>query len=343
MIKTVIVGGGVSGAYCAYLLAKRGLPPVIFDPSHPREKPCGGLVSLLCLDLFPFLKKLPIKHNERDKIYVISPKGKKVCINFRNKRVFIFSRLEFDRHLLNMAIEKGAEFINKKVTSIERKNNLWEIKTNLQTYLAKTIIGADGVNSLVREKILGPLDSRNKGLCFGYLVRGLEKEEITIRFSPYRNGYLWIIPRSEHTNLGIGCSEIKNSYGIKKELDHFIIDNLPKIEIISKWAAQTPNIKNIQIFNSSLSGKNWILIGDAAGHTSPLSGEGILYSLLDGELAAQAIEMKKPHIFDKLWKETYGRSLFVDIIIGKIVAKKSIRELYCQSLKLEKVVHFFRV
>jgi geranylgeranyl reductase family protein len=40
-----IVGGGPAGAFAAYLLAKRGAHVRLFDPSHPREKPCGGGVT----------------------------------------------------------------------------------------------------------------------------------------------------------------------------------------------------------------------------------------------------------------------------------------------------------
>src|SRR6476660_937458 len=42
---TAVVGAGPSGAWAAYCLARRGARVTIFDPSHPREKPCGGGVT----------------------------------------------------------------------------------------------------------------------------------------------------------------------------------------------------------------------------------------------------------------------------------------------------------
>src|SRR5688500_6662720 len=41
----VIVGAGPAGAWAAYTLARRGVRVTIFDPTHPREKPCGGGIS----------------------------------------------------------------------------------------------------------------------------------------------------------------------------------------------------------------------------------------------------------------------------------------------------------
>jgi flavin-dependent dehydrogenase len=64
MIEVAIVGGGPAGAYCAYNLAENGICPIIFDHSHPREKPCGGMISPLAQELFPFLKELPIEHKK---------------------------------------------------------------------------------------------------------------------------------------------------------------------------------------------------------------------------------------------------------------------------------------
>jgi hypothetical protein len=40
-----VVGAGPAGAWAAYTLARRGARVTIFDPSHPREKPCGGGVT----------------------------------------------------------------------------------------------------------------------------------------------------------------------------------------------------------------------------------------------------------------------------------------------------------
>ncbi len=311
MIEVAIVGGGPAGSHCAESLAENGIYPVIFDHTHPREKPCGGLVSPLAQRFFPFLKRLPIRHSSKSRLHLIYPNGRDLCISTRES-LLGFSRLKLDQFLVNMAVDKGVKLVKEKVMALERKKDFWNIKTTHGVYNAKILIGADGVNSLARRKIIGPLKKRDKGVCCGYFVRGLEEEDVIIKFLVHRKGYIWVIPRDDHTSLGIGASEASRSYGLRQELNAFIKERYPHAEKISRWTALIPNIKNFRTFQIPIAGPDWILIGDAAGHVSPFSGEGIAYALLDGELAAQAVVENKPDMFNKLWKEAYGTSLLID-------------------------------
>src|SRR5205823_4159811 len=40
-----VVGAGPAGSWAAFSLARRGARVLLIDPSHPREKPCGGGVT----------------------------------------------------------------------------------------------------------------------------------------------------------------------------------------------------------------------------------------------------------------------------------------------------------
>jgi geranylgeranyl reductase family protein len=340
VIKVAIVGAGPAGSYCAYKLAETGLYPSIFDHSHPREKPCGGLISALAQEYFPFLKRLPIVHSKRNTMNLISPSGRRLIIRFREGKLVGFSRLKFDQYLLNMAVNEGADLIEEKVIGLERKYGWWKVRTQKQAYAVKTLVGADGVNSMVRRNIIGSLSKRDKGLCFGYFVKGLEKEDITIKFLPTKKGFIWIIPRGEDTSLGIGSAEIRRHHELKNELDTFISKFCPQAEKISAWTALIPNVKDVKTFRHPIAGSNWILIGDAAGHVNPISGSGIIYALLDGELAAKLIVEDHPELFNKLWIKTYGQTLFLDTMLSGWVYKRPLLEFYCICLKIQSVMPF---
>ncbi|MEM2145608.1 MAG: hypothetical protein QW279_09620 [Candidatus Jordarchaeaceae archaeon] len=271
-------------------------------------------------------------------IYLVSPYGRRVSINLKKSEVICVSRLKFDQYLLNMALDKGAELKHEKVVDIERKGKLWKVVTARNIYLAKKLVGADGVNSIVRRKVAVPFKNADIGICSGYYAESLGNEEISFYFLPYRKGYIWIIPRKDYTCIGIGCLEATHSKNLRRELDLFIKRNRPNTKIISKWAALIPIIKDISTFFSHVAGSNWVLIGDAAGHVNPTNGEGIPYALLDGELAAQTIAEDDMILFEKLWRQVYGLNLLLSVKLRKWLYKKYVLEPYCTYVKIKSVI-----
>jgi len=342
MINVAIIGAGPAGSYCAYKLTEQGISPTLFDHSHPREKPCGGLIPANAQEFFPFLKNIPVEHSERNSMQLISLSGRKTIVRFKKGMLRGFSRLKFDQHLLNMALNKGSELIEEKVTGLEQKYGWWKVRTQRQTYSVKTLVGADGVNSLVRRNTIGSLDKADKGLCFGYITKGLEKEDITIKpfVLPKNKGYMWIIPRGDTTSVGVGSLGIFRPNELKNLVNTFISTHCPRAEKISEWAALIPNVRQVKTFHRPIAGRNIILIGDAAGHVSPITGSGIAYAMLDGELAAETIAEGHPEMFNEKWIKTYGQWLFLETILRDWVYKQPLFELYCKFLKIQMAMAF---
>jgi flavin-dependent dehydrogenase len=298
MIDVAIIGAGPAGSFCAFKLAQQGICPILFDYSHPREKPCGGMVFDFMFDLFPILKNLPIRFFQSNSMRVISPSGITMTNQLRNGRYVCFSRLSFDQALLNTALAEGAKLIKEKVIGLERVQGYWRIKTQNQCYSAKTLVGADGVNSLVRRHTVLPLNKKDKGICFGYFMSGLEKEVI-------------------------------------RQIEAFTEKYCSRGQKIAQWTALIPNIKDVRTLYIPVSGRNWVLIGDAAGHVNPINGSGIIYAMYDGQLASEAIVKGRPEQFYMLWYETYGRDMFMDVKLRGWIYKRPILELYCMYMKTQ--------
>jgi geranylgeranyl reductase len=305
--EVAIVGGGPAGAYCAFNLARQGIKLLIFDHSHPREKPCGGGISPPVLKKFPFVEKFRSSGFTFGNFRIITCIDTQVMTKSLENG-FCISRKILDQGILEMAVQSGAKLVKEKVLDVREKGKIWNIVTNKTMFSTKVLVGADGVNSIVRRRTVGPISKENLALTFGYFATSLKKENATIKYLAEIPGYIWVFPGKNYSNIGIG-SEINHGSMLKSLLDIFINSHFPDIKIISRYAAMLPSASNPNFFRLTCSGANWILVGDAAGHVDPISGGGILYALWGGELAAQAIENNKPKSFDRCWKEAYGRFL----------------------------------
>ena len=76
-----------------------------------------------------------------------------------------------------------------------------------------------------------------------------------------------------------------------------------------KYTALIPTASDESFFDKPCCGDNWLIVGDAAGHVDPVTGEGIYYALGSAKTAAQAIRVGNIHSYATLWRNRYGDAL----------------------------------
>jgi len=292
----------------------------LFDPSHPREKPCGGLIDYRVLKEFD----VPGELLESEVKWILAERfGFKVKLSVKPP-AYLVSRKEFDYHLLQMALKnESLTFLKERIVDIEKDRNGWRLKTDKDRFVkVKILIGADGCPSLVRRYVLGPIPKIFLATTVGYnftcpskyIERAFAKNTVEAYYShKYVGGmgFIWIFPKKSSVNIGIGGME--SGKKLRHSLDNFIVSNLSKKRLkVFKgefFSHLIPIIWEEKFYKLPCCGENWALIGDAAGHVDPIGGVGIYYAMRGGALCASAILDDDIKLFDKYWRNDYGHEL----------------------------------
>ncbi len=301
MYDVVISGAGPAGSKCAEVLAKSGFKVALIERNTGWRKPCGGAVSSRIFKYYPQLRKLDLMPITGITIY--SGDYHKLEYSWKDitEPSLTVDRLEFDNFIRNIAIDAGAELFDKNLSFdfVFKNNQKIGIKTKTpngtKEYLGKIIVIADGMSSKI-----APLSGlRNKwkideiGLCKCAIMEGknlLDKSAISLFFRRYK-GYGWIFPLDE-THFNIGCGtwlEANIDNNLNQAYNEFIHDpNLKKFfpnkNYKEIWRGSYP-IPALGVKEKSLFKDNIMIIGDAAGFVSPISGEGIHTCIVSGKAA----------------------------------------------------------
>lgn len=308
-INTIgIIGAGPAGSMLAYKLASSGKKVLLYDDRAPWEKPCGGMLRPGTIDENPELESYP---------YPLSLCTEMVYISTRNDRrrlpvkkpIPVISRMELNRFLLDLAQNRGAKLIQKKVRHLSRNKQKWIITADDGCQKIDIVVGADGVNSIVRKATVGKLPKEHLSLTCGYILKGVPEGQYITKFLDIQ-GYIWVYSRADHASAGIGATLGSISgQDLFKKLDGFLGEHFPRFNIEDKYSALVPTVSDERFFDLPCCGDHWLLVGDAAGHVDAVVGEGIYYALESAKIAAGAISTGDIRSYDALWRSRYGDAL----------------------------------
>ncbi len=300
MVKTVIIGGGPSGANAAKYLAASKEDVLLIEKDLSFDKPCGGGLFFKAFDEFNIPQAL-IKRVVNT-IDIISPKRKKVSVDISKHPLAVVHRQEFDKTLRELAVKSGAQLLKAKVVNIATNHNGIEISARQSdgseiTVYAKYAIVADGVNSSARRQLLGEYPSR----VLTYYANLKGEESNTCQFwlgddiSPQH--YAWIFPHYNGINIGLVAN---NKHRMQEFYNNFF--KKAKIEVTLPKAKGyfIPHWKRIKLYKN-----NVFYVGDSASLVLPFTYEGIYYALKSGQLAAKAIIKNDPLLYEKSWNSLY--------------------------------------
>jgi geranylgeranyl reductase family protein len=277
----IVVGAGPAGSTCAYRLASAGASVLLLDKARfPRDKPCGGGVTIRALRELPF-RIDPVVEGIVDRFELRLRHRHGFSRTAPVPLALMTQRRLLDAYLVEQAVAAGAELREGvRVTDI-RDDGVGDDS-------ARVVIGADGANG-VTARSLGLRTDREHGVA---LEGNLANERVdaaryarrlVLEFGTVPGGYGWVFPKGDHVNLGVGGWEGEGP----RLRDH--LARLCEAHGVDPDALTEVRGHRLPLRHpgSVLAGGRVALVGDAAGLVDPLSGDGMYEAFLSARLAAE--------------------------------------------------------
>ena len=287
-MRVAVVGAGPAGSLLSHHLARDGASVTVFDPSHPREKPCGGGVTAKALALLPPAPPGdPLPARRVGACRFESGAGESVDVAL-SLPVAVASRRELDAWLLRRAMEAGALHAAERVVEVDGSGRVRTAAGRDQRY--DLIVGADGAGSLVRRTFLAPTPPSRLAMAVGWFARGTSP--MLVRFTPALQGYMWLFPRPDHVGVGI-CAPLASipTRQLLGRLEAEVARHFPALadDEAGRYAHTIPSPSTDPASILEIAGPGWALVGDAAALADPITGEGIYYALRSALVLADTL------------------------------------------------------
>ncbi len=332
--EVLIVGAGPAGVSLASYLAGAGIECILIDRKQRIDLPlrCAEYVPAAIGGLF----EGPIAGINCTTVSMDTYIDYKYA-NTIPSPGFMLDRPVFLKSLVDGLRENGGKFMpGAKVTSFDDHPGM--VSTAIQgpggkrsAVKSKIVVGADGPNSIVGNHI----GSSNSGYVLGLVenipVTAKNKDKTLIFFSPeIEGGYGWLFPKGESTNLGIGCQFDANRKNINTALKKIYMDFKKKVflmdffDLSGSMARLSPPVEASLtaglipasgMLKNTVSG-SFILAGDAAGLTNPITGAGIYNAVLSAKIISDIIPgalkaggLDLLTMIEKDYENTFGTSL----------------------------------
>ena len=297
----IIAGAGPAGSTAALVLARRGFDALLLDKaSFPRPKLCGGLLTWKSMRLLERLHGRTADRLVREGIVDTVAGGFALHLGghplIRDRLAYPFHlvrRARFDAFLLDRALTAGARILHHhEITGCSPQG---DVRTKQGGFRGRFVLGADGVNSVVRKCFSLPRDSWQRNLAAAIEItvpreaapRITDVPELHAGFLP--TGYGWVFPNSAGMVMGV-CGLRRNGENFRETFKAFLrnlrVDDPDAF--LRQHALEGHPIPYGNALPDPVHG-NVLLAGDAGGYADPLLAEGIFYALLTGWYAGEAL------------------------------------------------------
>jgi geranylgeranyl reductase family protein len=334
----LVVGAGPAGSAAAAWAARSGREVVLADAAvFPRDKTCGdgltprAVAELQRLGLDDWLRAHTVNHGLRAHGF-----GQTLLLPWPGGSLPAYgsavARTELDDHLRATAIKSGAHGVDGARAVDVRMDGDRVAGVVFQTAGERFEVGCEWL--VVADGVRSPLGRRlgrqwHRDTVYGVAARSYVDSEL--HDDPWisshlelrgvdgevLSGYGWIFPLGDgQVNLGVGTlasARRPADLALRPLMQHYADERRRDFGLSGELRAPTSAMLPMGGAVSCVAGRNWALVGDAAGCVNPLNGEGIDYGLETGRVLVETIA-EEPDLsvaWPALLREHYGEAFSI--------------------------------
>lgn len=285
----VVAGAGPAGSVTAYRLASAGASVLLVDRARfPRDKPCGGGLTMRAVAELPFAPD-PVVEHVVTRMRFRHAYGSAYERGGERPLILMTQRRNLDALLAERAAAAGADFRDGvRVTGVDVEADGVTVTLGADRVRASLVVGADGANGLTGKRLaVGP------GPTYGVALEGnlphaeaarREPGTAVLELGTVPGGYGWVFPKGDHLNLGVGGWE-REGPSLRHHLERLCRAHGVGPDRLRDVRGHRLPLRRP---DARLARGRSLLVGDAGGLVDPLSGDGMYEAFVSARLAAAA-------------------------------------------------------
>jgi digeranylgeranylglycerophospholipid reductase len=336
MFDVIVIGAGPAGSYTARRLAEKGHLVQVLEakPGPGVKKSCTGIVGWEFITKFNIDSKVILRPANSATLY--SPSGNTLHLLRKEPQACILDRQAFDICLAEQAQRAGAKYEFNchadKVSIVKDRVDVTVSRAGKEHVMsAQAVVIAGGFNPGLMERAgLGKFKDHVAGVQAEVEAPGLEEVEVYFGDMAPRF-FAWLVP----TTPGKARAGLLSHQKPGVLLKQWLVRLRQQGKIVSTDTEL--HYGGIPLRPPEHTCRERIItVGDAAGHTKPLSGGGIYYGLIGAEIASDVLHQAltagdltahRLRQYEKAWKKKLGRELRTGYWARRIFERLSNRKI----------------